>query len=334
MIKEKGFSSVEMLISTTITLLLLSGTMSALNTSLGHNKKVSMESDLEQNLRTGMNLIVRDFISAGWGIPVGGIPIPSGNGSIPVLRPGPPDTNLVFDSTTINAVNPGADLGASAGNGATDIVSILFADSSLPLNQSPLAAVAANGSSATVAAGTPILGAGNGIRPGDLIVFNNALGKTMLCVTSVAGQTMFFNPNDPFHLNQPAASEGSILQLSNGGVFPPTTATRVYLATFYLDFTTDPDTPRLIRRVNFGEGAPVALVLDNFQLTYDLVDGNTNPTNIDSPENPNSPNQIRKANIQISGRSSAKNENSDEYLHRTLTTQVSLRSLSFVDRYR
>jgi Tfp pilus assembly protein PilW len=332
--KEQGFSSVELLLSTAISLLLLSGTMGALNNSFGHNKKVALMSDLEQNLRMGLNLIVRDFISAGWGIPVGGIPIPFGAGSVTVYRPGPPGANLTFTTTTINAVNPGADLGPSDGDEATDIVSILFADSTLPLNQSPLTAVAADGSSATVNAGTPILGVNNAIRPGDLIVLNNALGKTMLCVTRVAGQTMFFDATDPFRLNQRNASEGSIMQLRSGGAFPPTTATRVYLATFYLDFTTDPEMPRLIRRINFGDGAAVALVLDDFQLTYDLVDGNNNPTDIDSPIDPNSPNQIRKANIRLSGRTSAKMENTSEYLHRTLTTQVSLRSLSFVDRYR
>jgi type II secretory pathway pseudopilin PulG len=332
--KQQGFSSVEMLISTAITLLLLSGTMSALNGSFGHSKKAVMMSDLEQNLRAGMNLIVRDFINAGWGIPVGGIPIPSGEGAQTVYRPGPPGKTYVFTTNTINAVNPGAGMGPSSGGESSDIVSILFADSSLPLNQSPLASIAADGSMVTVNANTPILGA-NAIRPGDLVFLNNAKGKTMLCVTRIEGQKMYFDTTDSFRLNQRAASEGSILQLANDdGTFPPTTATRVYLATFYLDFTTDPNTPRLMRRINFGDGAPVALILDNFQLTYDLVDGISNPTKIDTPVDPNSPNQIRKANILISGRSAAKMDNSDDYLRRSLTTQVSLRSLSFVDRYR
>jgi hypothetical protein len=332
--EEQGFSSVEMLISAAITLSLLAGTMGALNASLGHNKKATLIADLEQNLRAGLNMTVRDFISAGWGIPTGGIPIPSGTGSVPVHRPGPPGTDLYFNSPMVAAVNPGADMGPTGGDQATDVVNILYADSLLPLNQTPLASIASSGSSATVNAVTPITGITNPIRPGDLIAFSNALGNTMQCVTRVSGQVMFFETGDPFRLNQPGATQGSIAQLKNGSTFPPTTATRVYLTTYYLDFTTDPEMPRLIRRINLNQGEPVALILEDFQLTYDLVDGISNPANIDSPTEPNSPNQIRKVNILLSGRSTAKIENTQQYLHRTLTTQVSLRSLSFVDRYR
>jgi hypothetical protein len=342
--KEQGFSSVEILISTAITLLILSSALGLLNNSMAHSKKTTQMTDLEQNLRAGMNLVVQDFIGAGWGIPTGGIPIPSGDGSFPVHRPGPPGADLYFDLTMIAAVNPGAGLGPGEGDQATDIVNILYADSRLSLNQNTLLSIADDGSTATVNAATPISGISNPVRPGDLIAFSNALGNTVQCVTRVAGQIMYFATGDPFNLNQRTASQGSMIQLrgDNGdgdedlhdGAFPPTTATRVWLATFYLDFTTNPLMPRLIRRMNANPGEPVALVLDNFQLTYDLVDGITNPTNIDTTTEPNSPNQIRKANIQISGRSSSKIDNSDEYMHRSLTTQISLRSLSFVDRYR
>jgi hypothetical protein len=332
--EARGFSSIEMLISATIMISLLAGTMSALNDSLGHNKKAAVMADLEQNLRTGLNMTVRDFIGAGWGIPTGGIPIPSGAGSVPVRRPGPPGTEIYFSSPIIAAVNPGADMGPTGGDQSTDIVNILCADSLLPLNQTPLASITSTGSMATVNAGTPITGISNPICPGDLIAFSNALGNTIQCVTRVSGQIMYFESGDPFRLNQPGASQGSITQLKSGSTFPPTTATRVFLTTYYLDFTTDPEMPRLIRRINFNQGEPVALVLDDLQFTYDLVDGLSNPTDIDSPTAPNSPNQIRKVNILLSGRSTSKIENTQEYLHRTLTTQVSLRSLSFVDRYR
>jgi hypothetical protein len=75
-------------------------------------------------------------------------------------------------------------------------------------------------------------------------------------------------------------------------------------------------------------------VLEDLQLAYDLVDGVTNPTNIKTPTAPNSPNQIRKVNIFLAGRSDSAMRNMDDYLQRSLSTQVSLRSLSFVDRYR
>ena len=221
------------------------------------------------------------------------------------------------------------------GNGrATDMVNILYADNALPINQTPLAAIAADGSSVTVDAGTPITGISNPISPGDLIAFSNALGNTIQYVTRVSGQNIIFDAGDPLRLNQPGASQGSITQIKNGATFPPTTATRVWLITYYLDFTTDPDMPRLIRRINNKPGEAVALVLEDLQLSYDLVDGVTNPTNVETPVAPNSPNQIRKANLFLSGRSSSRVRNTGEFLRRTLTTQVSLRSLSFIDRYR
>ncbi|MBZ5498304.1 MAG: prepilin-type N-terminal cleavage/methylation domain-containing protein [Acidobacteriia bacterium] len=332
--KEQGFSLTEVLIATALSLVLLAAAMSSLDSALGMNDKATLMADLEQNLRAGINLLVRDFVNAGWGIPIGGIPIPSGAGALAVQRPGPPGTNYTFaPAITMAAVNPGPALGPVGNGRATDMVNILYADNLLPLNQMPLDAIGANGASMTVNAGTPITGVINEIRPGDLIAFSNALGNTLQYVSRVAGQVVYFDAGDPFNLNQPGAPQGSIMQLQNAGVFPPTTATRVWLVTYYLDTTTDPATPRLIRRINDRAGEVVALVLEDLQLSYDLVDGVGNPTNVKIPIAPNSPNQIRKVNISLSGRSSMVIRNSQDYLRRSLTTQVSLRSLSFIDRY-
>jgi type II secretory pathway pseudopilin PulG len=332
---EEGFSIVEVLIAATLTLVLLAATMGSLTDALGINEKTSLMTDLEQNLRAGTNMLVRDFVNAGCGIPTGGLPIPSGSGALAIQRPSPPGRSYTFaPSVTIAAVNPGATLGPVESGQATDMVNILYADNLLPLNQTPLTSIAANGSSMVVDVGTPITGVNNEIRPGDLIAFSNALGNTLQYATRVAGQTVYFDAGDPLNLNQPGAPQGSIMQLQSGGVFPPTTATRVWLITYYLDNTTDPAMPRLIRQVNDRPGDAVALVVEDLQLSYDLVDGVTNPTNVKTPTAPNSPNQIRKVNIFLSGRSSLRIRNTDEFLHRSLTTQVSLRSLSFIDRYR
>jgi hypothetical protein len=171
------------------------------------------------------------------------------------------------------------------------------------------------------------------IRVGDLIYLNNGNGSTVQYVTDIEGQTISFAPDDPMNLNQPNTS-GSITRLMNeDSTFPPTTATRVWLISYYLDFTVDPNTPRLVRRINNEPGNAVALVLENLELSYDLVDGATNPAGVKSPTPPNGPNQIRKANILLSGRTTAVMRNTGEFLRQSLTTQVSLRSLSYVDRY-
>ena len=336
MTKERGFGTAEMLMALLITLGLLAAAMSSFTDAVGINEKSDLMADLGQNMRAGINFLVSDLMNAGWEIPTGGIPIPSGAGATAVKRPGPPGTNYTFaGSLTISAVNPGADLGPVGNGRQTDMVNILYADNLLPLNQTPLDAIGANGSSMTVNAGTPITGVPNAIQTGDLIALSNGLGNTLQYVTSVSNQTINFSAGDPLNLNQPTVNQGSIKQLKDPGTgtFPPTTATRVWLITYYIDTTTDPTMPRLIRRINNQPGQTVALVIEDLQLTYDLVDGVTNPTGVDTPTAPNSPNQIRRANVYVEGRSSAQVSNTKNYLRRTLTTQVSLRSLSFVDRY-
>jgi hypothetical protein len=335
--KEQGFSTAETLMTLLIAMGLLSAAMGALNDAQTTNTQTNLMADLEQNMRSGINFMVNDFINAGWGIPTGGIPIPSGDGAVAVRRPGPPGSNYTFgNSLTISAVNTGANLGPAGNGRLTDIVNILYADNLLPLNQTPLDSISADGSNITVNAGTPISNVPNAIRVGDLIAFSNGLGNTLQYVTRVDGQTVYFAAGDPLNLNQPTVNQGSVKPLKDPltGIYPPTTATRVLLVTYYIDATTDSNTPRLIRRINNSPGQTVALVIEDMQLTYDLVDGATNPAGVDTPQAPNSPNQIRRANLFMSGRTSAKIKTLRDYLRRNLTTQVSLRSLSFVDRYR
>jgi type II secretory pathway pseudopilin PulG len=334
--KEHGFSTAEMLLSLLMALILLAATMGLFNDSMNVNAQADLMADLQQNMRSAMNFMVTDFLSAGWEIPTGGIPIPSGDGAIAVNRPGPPGTNYNFaGSPTLPAVSTGEDLGPLGDGRQTDMVSILYADNLLPLNQTPLAAIGANGSSMTVDAGTPISGVPNAIQPGDLIEFSNGLGNTLQYATRVVGQTVYFDAGDPLNLNQPGVSQGSIqpLMTPGTGVFPPTTATRIWLVTYYIDATTDPTTPRLVRQINDRAGQVLALVIEDLQLTYDLVDGVTNPTGVSTPVPPNSANQIRRANIYVSGRTSSIIKQTGQYLRANLTTQVSLRSLSFVNRY-
>jgi len=343
--REQGFGMVEALIACTLFLVLMASTLGSLNNALGVNEKTNQMTDLEQNLRAGMNFMVQDFIQAGWQIPTGGISIPSGAGAISVKRPGPPGTDYYFSpDVTISAVSPGADMGPVGQGRTTDIVNILYADNTLfpnsrrLLNQYPPTAVAANGSSVTVDNNTQISGVPGAITPGDLILFNGS-HTSLQYVSRGQNQTMFFDPNDPLGLNQPGKT-GSVTCLQTDGCagtsgsYPGMTVMRVWLVSYYLDMTTDPTLPRLIRRINNRAGQVVALVLEDMQMSYDLVDGVTNPTNVKSPTAPNSNNQIRKANVLLSGRSDTKVRNTNDYLHRDLSTQISLRSLAFVNRYR
>lgn len=334
--KASGFTLAELLVALAITLVVVAATLGAFNDALHASQSVTLMADMDQNLRAGMNLIIRDLIQAGEMIPTGGIPFPSGTGAQPINRPSPAGTAFTFDKTwtALPAISPGASMGPSLLGQTTDMVTILNGDNFLPLNQTPLVSIADNGSSATVDPGTPITGINNAIRPGDLIMFSNAQGNALQQVTTVIGQTMNFATNDAFNLNQRSAGQGTIMQLKSGSAWPPTTATRVWMITYYLDSTTNPGQPRLMRQVNFNPPQPVSQVIENLQISYDLVDNATNPTNVKEPPSVNSANQINKVNLFLAARSRTPFTETAQYFRNSIATQVSIRSLAYVDQYK
>jgi type II secretory pathway pseudopilin PulG len=331
---EAGFTLAELLVSTVVTLMVLAAALGAFSDAIRITDAARETTDTNQSLEVSTSLMVRDFIQAGQGIPLGGIPIPSGLGALEVQRPSPPASNMTYGAGTevLPAVTPGGSLGPDVIGVRTDMVHVMYADPRLALNSLPLAAIAADGSSMTVDAAVDI-GGQDAIQEGDLILFSNASGNALQMVTSRDGQQVFFADGDPMRINQRAAEQGTLMNLASGGQFPPTTATRILLISYYIDAITDPALPRLVRQVNMGDRLAVALGIENFQITYDLVDGGANPTNIETPVAPSSPNHIRKANLFLAARAFAVNPRTRQFFRNTIATQVSLRSLAFVDRY-
>ena len=148
-------------------------------------------------------------------------------------------------------------------------------------------------------------------------------------------QTAFFDVDDPLNLNQRAAEDGTVIQLqSSPGVYPPTTAMRIRMVTYYIDNRREPT--QLVRCLNAecvvdpNGRRTVAFGIENLQFSYDLVDGVTNPADV---KNPASANQIRKVNLFLAARSRNRFTASGQCFRNSLATQVSLRSLSLVDRY-
>ena len=171
-------------------------------------------------------------------------------------------------------------------------------------------------------------------------------------------------------MNQQGAADGTVKELASGDNPPPvsnpspnrdiytppypmtipaplpviaTDATRIRMISYYIDALTDPARPRLVRRINNQAPTAVAFDVENLSISYDLVDGATNPANVrmtladmtnGCAGDPCSPNQIRKINIMLSARSKTKLKGSGQYLRNRLLTQVSFRSLAFVDKYK
>jgi hypothetical protein len=333
---DEGFTLGEAMIAVVLTLVVVSAAVETMARSMSLAGTSRVISATNHGLQAAMSQMVRDFMQTGQGIPLGGIPLPSGVGALEVFRPGPTAAMTFGAGTaTLPAIAPGDGLGPTVLGVNTDLVSVLYADRTINLSQNPLVSIAADGSSMTVSNLTPVTGVG-GIRAGDLILFSNALGNALQMVTQDPNsQVVNFGTNDPMRVNQRGVPEGTIMNLQNSpGVFPPTTATRVWMVSYYVDTVTDPTLPRLVRRINMGQNLAIAMGVENIQITFDLVDGVTNPTNLDTLPAGNSANQIRKANLFLLARSLEEDRQTREFFRNSMATQVGLRSLSFVDRYR
>jgi prepilin-type N-terminal cleavage/methylation domain-containing protein len=346
---QSGFTLIEMLVALGITLVLVIATLSVFDSATRANEAGTQLANMNQNLRVGMNLLARDFLQTGQGIPIGGIPIPNGVGTTLINRPNPPNwPALTFPATyvTLPSVAPGAALGPQNANTlgvATDMVNIIYADQTLPIvstnapPNSQFVSISANGSQVTVDPSNPISGAGvnNPIVPGDLIMLTNPVGSRIQCVTGVAGQVITFNAGDLFNLNQRGAPNGSLIDLRVGATFPANTFTalRVNMYSYYLNTTARARIPRLMRQYNFQAARSVAEVIENLQLSYDFVDGVTNPTDQKTVPAGLSESQIRKVNLFLGGRSDQVYSANQQYFRNSLETQISLRSLAFVNQY-
>lgn len=355
--------------STVIMLIVMGAAMTTFRNALHINEAASLIGDATQNMRAGTNLLVRDLLQTGRGIPIGGIPIPAGEDAEDIKRPGPPESSNTFDNAdgvTLQAITTGDDLGPALAAEATDMVTLLTVDplsyveyeagalaAPLELNwganqalwpdglTTPTPTLAADGASMNVGQFTtwisdPVLG----VKAGDLLLFTNSLGAAIQTVTRVEGSTVFFedNADDAFNFNQRSVSQGSIIQIRNGAVFPQTTVVRLQMVSYYIDALTAPATPRLMRQINFFTPVALAGVLEDFDITYDLVDGVNNPVGVASlpfttGDVTYTSSQIRKVNLHVGVRSDTRSSVHQDFLRHHLSTSVSIRSLAYVSRY-
>ena len=344
---DGGFTLIELMIASMITLVVMGVAFSTFDNALALNEAATQISDSSQNLRAGTNLLIRDLMQTGRNLPIGGIAIPSGDGSTAIYRPGPANQTYTFDNTdatTITSITTGNGMGPTVKGNATDLVTILMDDPQLdPLTVYPsttsgtVAKLAADGSSFNVGASTAWL-AGNpaqGVSPikvGDLIYFSAAGGTTIQTVTAVTTTVVTFG-TDPFNFNQRGAEAGSITQILGSTM----TARRIFMYTYFV-YEETAGVPRLMRMLNMYPASALAGVIEDLDLDYDIVDGVNNPTDIAQlPYTANSvtstASQIRKATVHVGVRSEFISTRTKDYLRNHLSTVVALRNLAYVDRY-
>ena len=377
--RDDGFTLPELLVSTTIMLIVLGGAMGTLKSALTVGDTATQMADSNQNLRAGSNLLVRDLMLAGRQFPIGGLPIASGTGSGVINRPGPPGMPAyTFDNvtaTTLSAIVTGANLGPIIDNSSTDYVTFFMVDPLLKLasgkgltlfdavnspasvapagTPSPPGFIAHNGLSMTVGGYNWLTGdVPNGVQPvkaGDLIWFQGSTGDAIKTVTAVDATTISFASGDWFNFNQ-VAPNGTLLQLKNAvsnpcpvasrPCFQQIMAFRLLMVTYYVDNNTTPGSPRLVRVLNNFAPQALAGIVEDLEITYDLVDQVNNPTLVKFlPQTingvPYTANQIRKVNLHIGVRSDmlSTQSNGTDYIRNHVSTTISIRDLAFVARY-
>jgi prepilin-type N-terminal cleavage/methylation domain-containing protein len=386
--REKGFSLIELLVAVAIMIAVTAVATQAIIQAQHVSEAVALEANVQENLRAGMHFIVRDLTQAGEGIPAAGISVPNtAAGVSAITRPGTPAPSI-FESTAVPAVTytslppviPGSQLGSVVttqnpktkailtGGFNTDIVTILYQDNTLvssaggaaaplltaaPVTQAAPAipacagVITASGSSVTLDPAcftTP--GSPTPIAVGNLILFHNINGTALEYVTGIAGQTITFAAGDPAGLNQTGLPNGTVTNLAVA--VTPTTISRVWMVTYYLDVVTNPAKPQLIRQVNypgFPAAAPanppqaVGEVIENLSFSYDIINssdvagtyGASGPGDAPTSIAPDTPFNFRAVNVYLGGRSEYAwtGTGTPEFLRNSLSTQISIRSLSF-----
>ena len=388
--RERGFSLIELLVSLAILVIVVAAVTSALTQAQHVSDGVALEANTQENLRAGMHFLVRDLTQAGEGIPQAGISVPvNAGGSSLINRPGIAGT-FPTTYTVLPQVTPGWEIGQVAltlnpktgavlsGGLRTDVINMLYADNTLtssapcvlgaitlcPMSGLPVFISPTVGPPATPGCAGIINATGLTVRfdptcftmpgspvpisVGNLIMFQNANGTALEYVTGIAGQTITFGPGDPAGLNQTGLPGGTVAQLSVAAT--PTTVTRVWMVSYYLD-STNPQDPQLVRQVNYpnhpsaaaavNPPQQVADCIENLSFSYDVITntpgiyGAVGPGDAAQPLAPDTPFNIRAVNVTLAGRSDAPYRSSAApvYLRNNLSTQVSIRSLAFVNQF-
>lgn len=209
-------------------------------------------------------------------------------------------------------------------------------------NPAPAGSISLAGSTLTVTFDPTCINinTGNtGLHAGDLIMFQNASGMALEVVSSVAGQTVTFVGGDSYNLNNSGMPYGTMAQMESplgSGAFPPTTATRIWMITYYLDTQTNKIHPELMRQVNFNTPTAVGEVIEDMSISYDLTEPSLTPpvkSNQPTPIWPDTVAQIRKVNLTMFARGETYSAFSKQYFRNNLTTEVNIRNLSFFDQF-
>jgi prepilin-type N-terminal cleavage/methylation domain-containing protein len=350
--RQSGFTLVELLIATAVTVTVVGGAVLLFAHSVQTSNFSLKHSEVQTEARAALTQISRDLSQAGTGVPLNGVAIPS-------VSTGGADPNFACDATQCYTANdpaftqgllykvtPGKGVGPNISE-PSDGIKVTYVDPTLDWSSFQAAIIAADGSSLTMPLATvpAVTDPAVGVTPGDVILLQNAYGSAVGVVTAVAGQAITFGV-DPLNINQPAAAAGNIRSLATPGsnpvVFPPTQVSRLVMATYFIQSFVGPSGPdaRLMRQSGAHPPVPVAEHIEDLKFTYDVIDPVSNALTANSPDTVigtpavPQPNQIRKININVTSKAFRADMPGAQNNQRVnLTTSIGPRNLSFRDRY-
>jgi hypothetical protein len=241
----------------------------------------------------------------------------------------------------IPGLNAGPTINAAAG--ATDVVTVVYTDSTFYLNcyQAKITAKTVVTFTENLALPGCVLpnGMANpqnvndsvvGLTAGDLVLFTFGSTPVVAEVTAVSSNVVTFAAGDVLKMNQTTATGLVNVALNATG-----TGSRVLVITYYIDNTTT--RPRLMRQVSGHSPMPVAENVVFMKFSYDLFNATTGTPEPGQTDGGVSlgltPNQITKINILHMAMTSAMKGWYGGYQGLDLQTSVSARNLTFTNDY-
>jgi len=320
---------------------------------------------MQSELRAAIDEISLDLNQAGYGLPIGAIPIPSAATGGVDPRAGCDFSNTCYitaplSSGVVYKITPFPGVGPSTTE-PTDAIVITYQEplSSNPNDANasgtapnwsvppavspgppPLPMLSSDGTLLTMPSplNPPIDDPAVGLVVGDLLLIQNTKGPALGVVTKFdpTNNTVTFDPAlDPLRINQPSAPVGNMAAIAGGS---NTIVCRIMMVTYFLQKVNGQNDYQLMRQVDARNPTPVAEHIEDLKFTYDVYDQTSNTVNPNSADaqigNPptSKPNQIRKVNITITARSSRVNAQGT-YDRLTISTSISPRNLSFIEKY-
>lgn len=340
--KANGFTLIEALIATVVSVIILSAVVGVFKSSSDANRTVLLRADEQQDARRALTLINRDFSQASAGIPPAGIPVPPKA----VFACDTSQCYLggaAYPNNILSPVTPQVAIGANG----TSVITIAYVDASWPVTNQDLLAIDPNGKSITVnpgnfdtsgipvaaPAGSSYLSPVVGSQVGDVMLLQNNLGATVVTVTGVGGGgVLALAQKDPLLLNAPGVA--AIDNPNKPGTYPPTVASRINVVTY---FVASPNgIPVLMRQVSAHPAAPVVEGIQALTFTYDTFNAAAGPNGTYTPGLAaglvNDASLIRKVNISLTLQSRSRDPQGN-FPTLTVNSSVSPRDLSFSDRY-